>query len=198
MWIKICGLTTPDAVRAALEAGVDAMGFVFSPSPRQLPPQTAAALARPARGRTLCVAVFAAPSQAEVDGVLEHFRPDLLQADAASLAGLRLPSALDLLPVYRSDAATPARVPPRLLFEGARSGTGTQADWLRANALARTTRLVLAGGLSADNVEAAIGFVRPHGVDVSSGVEQQRGVKSPVEIQRFVTAARAAFARLAA
>ena len=83
-------------------------------------------------------------------------------------------------------------LPPRLLFEGARSGTGRTADWSAAQALARRTQLVLAGGLNAGNVAAAIAAVRPFGVDVSSGVEEAPGVKSPAAIADFVQAVRAA------
>ncbi len=81
----------------------------------------------------------------------------------------------------------------RLLFEGPVSGSGETADWECAGELATRTELVLAGGLRTTNVAAAIDRVRPYGVDVSSGVESQPGVKSPREILEFVKAARAAF-----
>jgi phosphoribosylanthranilate isomerase len=80
-----------------------------------------------------------------------------------------------------------------MLYEGARSGTGTAADWDQAARLARTTELILAGGLNARNVAIAIRAVRPFGVDVSSGVESAPGHKSPEKIADFVEAARAAF-----
>lgn len=192
MWIKICGLTTPDAIAAALEAGVDALGFVFAESPRRLTPEAAAQLARPARGRVRCVAVTCHPVQAALDETLRVFRPDVLQTDAADLEGLRLPAALELLPVLRTDTGAAARLPARLLFEGPASGSGAASDWSAARRLARRTQLVLAGGLDAGNVAAAVGAVRPFGVDVSSGVEARPGVKSPLKIMQFVAAARAA------
>lgn len=194
MWIKICGLTTAAAVEAALAAGVDAIGFVFAASPRQLTPRAAVALARPARGRLRCVAVMRHPSQPEVDEVVDTFRPDLLQSDAADLSVLRLPPALERLPVLRQGEAAPAVLPPRVLFEGPASGSGTPSDWQAARTLARRTQLILAGGLNADNVAAAIATVAPFGVDVSSGVEERPGVKSAVRIAAFVNAARAAAA----
>src|SRR5579863_4709878 len=129
MWIKICGLTTAAAVEAALAAGVDAIGFVFAASPRKLTPQAAVALALPARGRLRCVAVMRHPSQPEVDEVVDTFRPDLLQSDAADLSALRLPPALERLPVLRQGAPPPAVLPPRVLFEGPASGSGTPSDW---------------------------------------------------------------------
>ena len=192
MWIKICGMTTSAAVSAALEAGVDAVGFVFAPSSRRLTPHAAAALAQPVRGRVCCVAVTRNPTQQEVDEILTHFAPDLLQSDAADLSGLRLPAELARLPVVRSTGSVPVPLPPRILFEGPGSGSGAVTDWSLAASLARRTKLVLAGGLSAANIAAALARVRPWGVDVSSGVESEPGVKSPVEIVKFVAAVRAA------
>ena len=191
MWIKICGMTTPAAVTAALEAGVDAIGFVFAESVRQLTPGAAARLAAPARGRLACVAVTRHPSQRMVDEILEFFRPDVLQTDAVDLAMLELPRGLPTLPVLRGSSQSDA-LPARVLFEGPLSGAGKPCDWGSARQLARRTELVLAGGLSADNVAAAIAEVQPFGVDVSSGVESGPGIKDPQEIARFARAARSA------
>jgi phosphoribosylanthranilate isomerase len=194
MWLKICGMTSPEAVSAALEAQVDAIGFVFAPSVRELQPQRAAQLAAPARARVLCIAVTQHPSQALIEQILDEFGPDVLQTDLEDLAGLRLPASLTVLPVVRGALTDPRAAPPRLLFEGARSGSGGTADWGQAMLLARATQLILAGGLTAANVAAAIQSVRPFGVDVSSGVESAPGRKSPQRIVEFVQAARAAFA----
>jgi phosphoribosylanthranilate isomerase len=194
MWLKICGMTSPEAVSAALGAQVDAIGFVFAPSPRELQPQHAAQLAAPARGRALCIAVTQHPSQALIEQILAEFAPDVLQTDLDDLAGLRLPANLSVLPVVRGALARARAVPQRLLFEGPRSGSGGAADWQQAMLLARATQLILAGGLTAANVAAAIQTVRPFGVDVSSGVESSPGRKSPQRIVEFVQAARAAFA----
>jgi phosphoribosylanthranilate isomerase len=194
MWIKICGLTTPEAIATALEAGVDALGFVFAQSPRQLTPEAAAQLSRPARGRVRCVAVMRHPAQSALDEMLRVFRPDVLQTDHADLAALVLPAALALLPVLRSGEPLPGSLPSRILFEGPDSGSGTPSDWKAARRLARRTELVLAGGLDAANVAAAIQAAHPFGVDVSSGVEARPGVKNPLKILQFVAAARAALA----
>jgi phosphoribosylanthranilate isomerase len=192
VWIKICGLTTAAAVSAAVEAEVDAIGFVFAESVRQLTPRAAAALARAARTRVRCVAVTRHPAQRAVDEIVNTFRPDLLQTDAADFAALRLPATLERLPVLRAGAAAAAVLPRRLLFEGPASGSGAVSDWQEAAELARRTELVLAGGLNSSNVAAAIDAVRPFGVDVSTGVEERPGVKSPAEIVNFVLAVRAA------
>ena len=190
MWIKICGMTTAAAVAAAIDAGVDAIGFVFAESVRQLTPRAAATLARAARARVRCVAVTRHPTQRAVDEIVNTFRPDLLQTDAADFAALRLPAALEWLPVLRAAESAPATLPQRLLFEGPVSGSGSVSDWQQAGALARRTQLVLAGGLNSTNVAAAIDAVHPFGVDVSSGVEDRPGVKSPAEIVKFVLAVR--------
>ena len=197
-WIKICGMTTEAAVVAALEAEVDAIGFVFAPSVRRVTAARASELARVARDRVSCIAVTRHPSQAEVDEIVSVFRPDILQTDIEDLDQLRLPGTLPRLPVLRAGAATAicGPVPARLLFEGPLSGTGRTSDWQQAAMLARQTRLLLAGGLHAGNVAEAIASVRPAGVDTSSGVEASPGIKSPAKMAEFVRAARAAFARL--
>lgn len=194
LWIKICGMTTPQGVAAALDAKVDAIGFVFASSVRKVTAEKASALALPARGRVACAAVTRHPSQAAVDDILENFKPDVLQTDAADLATLRLPQQLSILPVYREwDDAM--QLPSRLLFEGQTSGSGVTCDWAAAARIANRSEVILAGGLNAANVASAIAEVRPFGVDVSSGVEECPGIKSPAEIERFVTAARSASSR---
>jgi phosphoribosylanthranilate isomerase len=190
IWIKICGLTTPDAVAAALDAGADAIGFVFAKSVRQVSPDVALRLAAPARGRVRCVAVTRHPGQHDIDDIVSIFKPDVLQTDSIDLPSLRLPAQLELLPVLRGVGDESDTLPPRLLFEGITSGAGVPCDWTAARRVARRAELVLAGGLNPSNVAAAIEAVQPFGVDVSTGVEVRPGVKSPVEIANFVRAAR--------
>jgi phosphoribosylanthranilate isomerase len=199
-FIKICGMTDARAVEAALAAGADAIGFVFAPSVRRVTAQQAEQLARPARGRALCVAVTQHPDAALLQEIFSRFRPDVLQTDAEDIAGITLPHGVAGWPVLRAapSGAMTAKLPAGpLLFEGPRSGTGTVADWQAARGLAATHALILAGGLSPENVSEAIAQVRPFGVDVSSGVEEAPGRKSPERIGLFVTTARAAFARVA-
>ena len=190
VWIKICGMTTPEAVEASLEARVDAIGFVFAESVRQVTPAKAATLAEQARGRVLCAAVTRHPTQRVIDEIMQVFKPDLLQTDAEDLPGLRIPPQLLLLPVFRQRPPPAQGLPVRLLFEGPTSGSGVPGDWATARELAGRAELILAGGLDATNVAAAIEEVRPFGVDVSSGVEERRGIKSPAAIARFVSAVR--------
>ena len=191
LWIKICGLTTREAVAAALDAEVDAIGFVFAESVRRIEPALAHRLAAPARGRALVVAVMRHPSQTWVDTVLQDFQPDVLQTDQADWDVLQTPANVQRLPVFRStDTVLPQG--GRFLVEGPASGTGTVTDWGQARHLAQLGELVLAGGLNPGNVGAALRAVAPHGVDVSSGVESSPGIKSVDRILAFVSAARAA------
>lgn len=193
LWVKICGLRTAEAVAAAAVAGADAVGFVFhEPSPRHLAPEAARELQGAVPPGVERVAVFLRPSQALVDAVLEAIAPDWVQADAADLASLVLPAGQRVMPVLRSGGPRPPSLPARCLFESPRSGSGERADWTEAAGLARATQLVLAGGLDAANVAAAVREVRPFGVDVSSGVERARGVKDVARIREFIGAARAA------
>jgi phosphoribosylanthranilate isomerase len=195
-WIKICGMTSAEGVAAALAAGVDAIGFVFAPSVRRVSAERAAELALPARQRLTCVAVTQHPDQHAVDEIVRDLQPDLLQSDLEDFAHLHLPRRLARLPVLRARHAPLSEYPAKLLFEGTHSGTGEVGDWQQAAAVAGRTRLILAGGLHAGNVAAAIRTVRPFGVDTSSGVELRPGVKCATKIVEFVRAARAAFAQL--
>ena len=192
LFIKVCGMTTPEAVNAALECEVDAIGFVFAPSVREVTTQRASELAAPARRRVACVAVTRHPSPETVAAIVSEFRPDILQTDIEDLDSLALPKSLSVLPVVRPGPVGACLVPRRVLFEGPVSGSGQTTDWDEAAVLASRMQVILAGGLSAQNVASAIRQVRPFGVDVSSGVEQRPGIKSTQKIAQFVAAARAA------
>ncbi|HEX2586494.1 MAG TPA: phosphoribosylanthranilate isomerase [Steroidobacteraceae bacterium] len=192
LWIKICGMTSAAAVHTAIEAGVNAVGFVFAPSKRQVTSQQAIDYSMHVPSHIARIAVMLHPSQALVDEVLNGFKPDVLQTDWEDLAGLSVPSQLQVLPVLRATRQLPVTLPKRFLFEGPASGTGETADWIQAAQLATQGELVLAGGLNPSNVTDAIGNVRPYGVDVSSGVESSPGVKDVNKIVEFVNAARSA------
>jgi len=191
-FIKICGMTTPEAVSAALACEVDAIGFVFAKSVRQVTAAVACELAAPARRKVACVAVTRHPTRAEVADILREFRPDILQTDIEDLDSLALPMELSVLPVLRPGAQLACALPRRVLFEGPVSGSGQTTDWDAAAELALRGEVILAGGLNPDNVGAALRRVRPFGVDVSSGVEDAPGIKSAAKIESFVAAARRA------
>ena len=191
-FIKICGMTTPTAVETALACEVDAVGFVFATSVRKVSVERANELAAPARRRVACVAVTRHPTRELIEQILRDFRPDILQTDIEDLDSLELPQTLSVLPVMRPGSVSACALPGRVLFEGPMSGTGQTTDWEVAADLARGCQLILAGGLNPMNVGIAIRQVRPFGVDVSSGVEDQPGIKSAEKIEKFVTAARMA------
>jgi len=192
LFVKICGITDVDAGMAAAVAGADAIGFVFADSPRQVTPRQAVAISGERPPGLLRVAVFRRPALAEIDAVLEQFTPDAVQADASSLDGV---TGFATLPVYR-DGGVEMPDGRRFLYEGPVSGAGQVVDLSRAAAMARLGEMILAGGLRPDNVGRVIATVRPHGVDVSSGVESAPGEKDPSLIRSFVAAARAAEERL--
>jgi tryptophan synthase beta chain len=175
LWIKICGMTTRDAIETAAEAGANAVGFVFyEASPRNLSIDEARALQAVVPGGVERVAVFLHPSQALVDAVVSAIRPEWVQTDLEDLGRLRLTEAQRVLPVLRGDASLPSPAPRRCLLESARSGMGERGDWSAAARMAPLTELVLAGGLDEHNVGEAVRAVRPFGVDVSSGRNQPR------------------------
>ena len=192
MFVKICGMNSEEAVAAAVRAGADAIGFVFAESPREVTPERAKELCQHLPGHVVRVAVMRHPERERWQQVLTVFAPDWLQTDAEDLPGIKLPTGTTALPVYRNgNAPADTDLPDRLLFEGTASGSGRLADWDEAHGLARVAELILAGGLTAANVDDAVRFVKPWGVDVSSGVERARGEKDPAKIEEFVARVRA-------
>jgi phosphoribosylanthranilate isomerase len=195
--IKICGVTREAEVAAAVEAGADAVGFVFhEPSRRNLAPERAALLASGLPPAVLKVAVTLHPLQGLVRRILDVFVPDIWQSDAEDFVGMPLPSGIQRWPVLRCGRPLPSRLPLTVLYDAEVSGNGIESDWTSAALLARRSLLILAGGLNASTVGRAIASVRPVGVDVSSGVESAPGIKSATLIRAFVAAARAADRRV--
>jgi len=192
MFVKICGLTDQRAIDAAVEAGADAIGFVFAESAREIEPSRARALCRSLPAETIRVAVMHHPSPKRFSEVIETFEPDWIQTDAEDWDSLSAPDGAHAIPVFREgDTSDMTEFPSRLVFEGRISGSGSTADWVEARRIARHSELILAGGLNAENVGAAIAEVQPFGVDVSSGVEYERGRKDPHKIKEFVARVRA-------
>ncbi len=194
--MKICGVRDADGVVAAVDGGADAVGFVFAPSPRQVSVAEARELAADVPPLVARVAVLWRPLAKEVAEVLEGFQPDVLQCEPdrlghpASGAGTGFLAVLHDGPHVLEEARGLPREAMVLLEGPGRGGRGTPPDWARAAALARERPLVLAGGLTPENVAEAIRAVRPWGVDVSSGVESSPGKKDPRLIERFLDAVR--------
>lgn len=210
--IKFCGLTREGDVAAACRLGVDAVGFVCHPaSPRYVAVERLAALARELGPFVTPVLLFVDADPARIRQALESVPDALLQfhgrESAAACAAFGRPylraialgAGVDLLDCeieYRSASALLVDAPPR---EHEVGGGGRTFDWSLVPAPARRTRpLILAGGLAPANVEAAIGAVHPYALDVSSGIESSRGIKSEALMTGFVAAVRAADRRAAA
>lgn len=195
VFVKICGLSTPRAVSAAAIGGADAIGFVFAPSPRQVTPKRATELCAHLSPVMIRVAVMRHPTPSDWQAVADGFQADWLQTDVDDFAALDVAAKYSRLPVYRDTPGLDVVALPideLVLFEAAVSGEGVLANWQRAAALAAGRKLVLAGGLTPDNVGEAIAAVRPFGVDVSSGVESKPGVKDVGRIAAFIEAVREA------
>ncbi len=196
LFVKLCGLSTPADVEVALEAGADAIGLVMTDSPRRVSVELAAELRQMLPKEVLAVAVFHAPAPELVRRVEAAVSPDLFQATPDSLHGIEgarmLPVVVDGPGVGdRARAALDATGASRFLLDSApKGGTGRPADWERLTGLTRLNRMVLAGGLNPQNVANALSRLRPAGVDVSSGVEREPGVKDHDLMRAFVEAAR--------
>jgi phosphoribosylanthranilate isomerase len=193
MFVKICGLSTEEHVSVAVDAGADAVGFVFAESVREVSPAHAAGIANRVPDTIKKVAVMLHPSNDDWQKVLHGFAPDVLQADAQDFARLDIPANIECWPVYREgNRVSGTYLAGTYLYEGGQSGQGETVDWAKAAELAKNGDMILAGGLGIENVTRAIATVRPYGVDVSSGVESVRGEKDSRKIREFISAAKAA------
>ncbi|MCH7852716.1 MAG: phosphoribosylanthranilate isomerase [Proteobacteria bacterium] len=189
--VKICGLTDSVDVSAVINAGADAIGFVFAESVRQVSVERALEISRHVPKHMRRVAVMLHPAQEEWQLVAKGFSPDVLQTDAADFDYLEVADNIERWPVYReSQDMDVERMPDTFVYEGTRSGQGKTVDWQAASLLAATKKMILGGGLAPHNVAAAIRQVCPFGVDVSSAVEASPGRKDAEKIAAFVAAAK--------
>lgn len=213
--IKICGLSTPETLRAALDAGADMIGLNFHPkSPRFVTPERALELATMARGKAEIVALIVDWDKERAAELARFLRPDWLQlhgsepaelvAATAATSGrpvmkaLGIATADDLKAVaaYRGVAdriLLDAKPPKDAAYPG---GHGRPFDWTLLADLDPGFPFMLSGGLDPANVAEAIRIARPAGVDVSSGVESAPGLKDPARIAEFIAAARKAAAAM--
>lgn len=208
--IKICGVTTPEDARFAVEAGADAVGLNFYPkSPRFVAPQRAAELVRALPPFAPAVGVFvgmplrqacAVAYQLGLRGVqtYEDEPPAEDTFPFAHVPAFRVKdaAALDRIRRFVEVATHLGRRPAAVLIdshvEGQMGGTGHAAPWELLRGFDPGVPVILAGGLTPENVAEAISLVRPWGVDVASGVESEPGRKDPEKVARFLSKARGA------
>lgn len=207
--VKICGLSTKETLEAAIAAGADMAGFVFfEKSPRHISLEPAQALGSLAAGRIGKVALTVDASDAELDEIVRALRPDLLQLHGRETPGRVVAvKARFGLPVMKAiGVASLADVEAARAYEGladillfdakpapdaaAPGGAGVAFDWTLLRNIS-AAKWMLSGGLDPANVARAIELTKAPGVDVSSGVESERGVKDAAKIKAFVAAARA-------
>jgi len=205
MFVKVCGITRLTDALHAVEQGATAIGFVFWPrSPRGVTVERAAEISARLPSHVMRVGVFVNEPVESIRAIAERTR-----LTAVQLHGDEPPAYADALdwPVLRAvsvaelDSASEAWAPETALLVDnidpvRRGGTGAVIDWSQAAAVAQKRRIVLAGGLTPDNVASAIRAVHPFGVDVSSGVEASPGVKDFDKVTRFIANARLAFEEL--
>jgi phosphoribosylanthranilate isomerase len=213
--VKICGLRTPEALDAALEAGADQVGFVFfAPSPRNLGYEAARALGERVKGRADKVALTVDATDEMLGEIVEAVRPDMLQLHGTETAervvavrtrfGLPVMKAL---PIEDRASLSPIRlyanVADKIIFDARApreatrpGGLGKAFDWRLLEGVDPGIPFMLSGGLDVGNVADALSITRAPGVDVSSGVERVPGEKDPDKIHAFVRAARQADATL--
>ena len=188
--IKICGLTTVSAVECIIENNVDMAGFVFAEqSPRYIKPKHAKQLADLIPNHISKVAVMLHPTQTEVDEVIDTFKPDYLQMDAKDFLNTRIPESIESLKVYRDEDhldISSISNSKLTLFEGIKSGSGKLTNIKRSQKVAKKKRVIIAGGLNPNNILSVLSNVCPLGVDVSSGVESEPGLKSEQKIIQFI------------
>ncbi|HZN02099.1 MAG TPA: phosphoribosylanthranilate isomerase [Candidatus Polarisedimenticolia bacterium] len=195
--VKVCGVTRPEDAAAAVAAGADAIGLNFvEESPRRLTLERARDVAATIPPFVARVGIFANPDPDAVGRLAEALRLDVAQLHGEETPGeaARVP-----IPWYKAHRVAAGFDPEVIAAYGrpvalldaagpARGGTGRTFDWSAARSGARFARIILAGGLTPENVGAAIREASPWAVDVNSGVESSPGVKDPALLARFFDA----------
>ena len=197
MFVKICGITNEEDALFAVAMGADAVGFVFAPSSRQIQPAQARDIIRRLPHETLTLGVFRDETPQRVAEIV-----NMIGLGGAQLHGRERPSEvasvrervgyvvkafaagdplLEKVNDYEADA---------IMIDSAVPGSGHVFDWTLADNMPLDKKIILAGGLTPDNVQEAIRRVKPWGVDVSTGVERSPGHKDATKVMRFVNAAK--------
>ena len=199
MFVKICGITNEDDALLAVALGADAIGFVFAPSVRQIAVQKVYDITRRLPPEVLTVGVFRDEHPKRVIEMVQSSGVKAAQlhghespADVAAVA-LHVRTVVKAVAAGTVDATRAQEFgTSMILVDAPEPGSGAVFDWQMAAELPEGLRIILAGGLTSDNVAQGISIVRPWGVDVSSGVESEPGRKDPILMKRFIENAKAA------
>jgi phosphoribosylanthranilate isomerase len=197
VFVKICGTTSEADALLAVAMGADAVGFVFAPSPRQIAPGVASDIAKRLPPEVITVGVFRDEAPARVVEIVNGVGLRAAQlhghetAEQARWVRERVPFLIQAFPAGAAAVAKAADYGADVvMIDAPRPGSGQVFDWSLAE-VPDGLRLMLAGGLTPENVTEAIARVHPWGVDVVTGVERSPGVKDPVRMRAFVAAAKA-------
>jgi len=196
--VKICGITNLDDALASVDAGADALGFVFyKPSPRYIEPNLAAQIIKKLPAFVTSVALFVNETRDEIERIAGLTQIDLLQFHGDEspafcqefsrpcIRALRVNNEMDLVSEVEAYAGVVKGVLLDTYVAGVPGGTGAQFDWsLIPDSLA--CNIILAGGLDPDNIADAVLRVRPYAVDVSGGVEKAKGLKDISKVRQFI------------
>ena len=187
--IKICGIKRLDDLECAIQNGADLIGFVFvKSSPRYIEPSSVTNLLQSVPEKIKTVAVMQHATQNSLDSILDSFKPTYIQTDADDFLSLDLPSNIKKIRVYREKEdfdLSSIDDESLALLEGPISGSGQMVNKEFLKKACKRKRLLIAGGLSPENIHSILKEVKPYGVDVSSGVESSRGNKSKEKIIQF-------------
>jgi phosphoribosylanthranilate isomerase len=200
MFVKICGITRAEDAQAAAEYGASAVGFVFWPeSPRYVEPHRARAIIATLPASVAAVGVFVNQPASHVKDIVSLAQLSVVQLHGDEPPAFAAEMTRPVIKAVSVDGGAPGAVADwpesvMLLVDARdpvrRGGTGLRVDWLAAAMVARGRRLLLAGGLTPENVAEAIAHVRPFGIDVSSGVERSPGVKDHGRLKALFDAMR--------
>ncbi|MCP9015981.1 phosphoribosylanthranilate isomerase [Streptococcus sp. CF4-2] len=185
--VKICGLSTKEAVKTAVSAGADYIGFVFAPSKRQVTVEQAIELAEIIPSHIQKVGVFVSPSRTELLEAVDKVGLDFVQVHGQVVEKLfeNLPCGSIQAVQVDGNGHVPNSQADYLLFDAPVAGSGQTFDWEQLDTTELSQPFFIAGGLNEDNVEEAIQHFTPFAVDVSSGVETD-GQKDHEKIRRFI------------
>ena len=200
--VKVCGITSVEDAQLAADAGADAIGLIFAPSPRRVEEERARNIADVLPDEVLKVGVFVNEEPRNILWLAEEVGLDYAQlhgdenpetVSELRSAGLKVVKALRVRDAASVEALK--HYEPDLFLldsysEKARGGTGKKFDWELAKTLGRYANILVSGGLAPENVRAAVEFFEPYGVDASSSLEDAPGIKNGERVRRFVNAAK--------